>query len=358
MTTPQGDVSGRTVLVTGFPLDVARRQVRELAVGGDHVLVLARGKFASEAESFAAALRGSLGRGTIEVLQGDILELDLGLSGAQVRRLHEDVQEIYHVAAISYLGIQAPRMRQVNVEGLRETLELALGMRRLQRICVWSTAFVAGDRQGVVHEDELRVGQRFRNAYEETKAHAEGLAREAMKKLPITIVRPSIIIGDSKTGEVSRLDGPYQLIGAIVHGHGNKAVPLPGPGRYPLHVVPIDFAVRAALFLARHPDAVGGTFHLVDDQPLTAHALFDAVADAARRPRPSTFLPGSLLRAAATLPLLRNRVRSERNFLEWFDTDVRFDNRRARALLSSGGIECPPFPSYVDVLVRHVREAT
>ena len=358
MTTPKSETRGRTVLVTGFPVDVARRQARELARGGDHVLLLARGKFASEAEAFAATLREGADGGTAEVLQGDILELDLGLSGAQIRRLQSEVQEIYHVAAISYLGIQVPRMRMVNVEGLRETLEVALGMRKLKRICVWSTAFVAGDRKGTVYEEELLVGQRFRNAYEETKAEAEKLARAAMKKLPITIVRPSIIVGDSQTGEVSRLDGPYLLINAIVHGSGNKAVPLPGPGRFPLHVIPIDYAVRAALYLTRHPDAEGGTFHLVDDQPLTAHALFDAVADAAHKPRPSTFLPGSLLRAATKLPLVRGRVRSERNFLEWFDTDVRFDDRRARALLAAGGITCPPLPSYVDVLVRYVREAS
>lgn len=351
--------SARTVLVTGFPVDAARRLVRELVSDGDRVLMLARATFASEAADFAARLASSMGDvagGTVEVMEGDILELDLGLSGARVRQLHAEVQEIHHLAAISYLGIRASRMRAVNIEGLRELLELALGMRSLQRLCLWSTAFVAGAREGLVREDELMVGQRFRNPYEQTKAEAEVLARAAMGKLPITVVRPSIVVGDSQSGEVSRFDGPYQMISAIVRAAVDASVSLPGRGDYPLNVVPVDHAVKAAMFLTRHPEAVGGTFHLVDQNPLTARQFFEAVADAAERPRPSTaWLPGSVTRALLSLPGLAARS-NERSFLEWFDTDVRFDDRRARALLDPGGLHCPPATSYVETLVRYVRE--
>jgi nucleoside-diphosphate-sugar epimerase len=345
----------RTVLVTGFPLDVARRMARELVARGDRVLLLCRPKFASEGKTLAHELT-THGPGQVEVWEGDILQLDLGLAGTTVRQLHAEVDEIHHIAAISYLGAPAGSMRQMNVEGLREVLEVALGCARLQRICVWSTVFVAGDRSGTVFEDELMIGQGFRNPYEQTKADAEVLARAAMRKLPITIVRPSIIVGDSQTGELERLDGPYLLIKAIVHASPETAVPMPGRGAFPLPVVPIDYAVRAALYLTRHKAAIGGTFHLVDGHPLTARALFDAVADAAGRPRPTVFLPGGLARAVLNLPLVRDRVRNERNFLEWFDTDVHFDDRGARALLGPGGIECPPVEDYVEALVRHVRE--
>ena len=347
--------STKTVLVTGFPTDVAREQIRMLVRGGDRVLLLVRAKFMPDAQAFAAELVGEPGQ--IAMLQGDILELDMGLSGMQIRMLHTEVQEVHHAAAISYLGIQAPRMREVNVEGLREVLEVCLGMRKLERICLWSTAFVAGDREGVVREDELFVGQHFRNAYEETKAEAERLARTAMAKLPITIVRPSILVGDSVTGAVSRLDGPYLLVNAIVHA-GQTPVPLPGRGQHPLHLVPVDYAARAALFLTRHPDALGGTFHLTDPQPLTARQFYDAVADAANKPRPTIFLPEGLSRAVLNLPLVRDFVRNERTFLDWFDTDVYYDNSRARALLGPSGIECPAAPSYVEALVRYVRERT
>lgn len=347
--------SAKTVLVTGFPTDVAREQIRLLVAGGDRVLLLVRAKFMPDAQAFVAELKGPAPEEQVTMLQGDILELDMGLTGAQVRMLHAEVQEVHHAAAISYLGIQALRMRAVNVDGLREVLEVCLGMRKLERICLWSTAFVAGDRQGVVREDELLVGQRFRNAYEETKAEAESLARTAMAKLPITIVRPSILVGDSQTGASSRMDGPYLLVNAIVHA-GQTPVPLPGRGQHPLHLVPVDFAARAALFLTRHPDALGGTFHLTDPQPLTARQFYDAVADAANKPRPTIFLPEGLSRAVLNLPVVRDFVRNERSFLDWFDTDVYYDDSHARALLGPGGIECPPVPSYIDALVRHVRD--
>ena len=346
-------------LVTGFPLDVACRTALELAAGGDHVYLLARAKFAVDASELsrrAAADTNSGGR--IDVVEGDIVSLDLGLTGSQVRLLHAELDEVHHVAAITYLGIAGARMRSVNVEGVREVLEFALGARRLRRVSLWSTAFVAGDRSGVVRESELLVGQHFRNDYEATKAEAEQLARAAMRHLPITVVRPSIVIGDSVTGATSRLDGPYLLIKAIVRSPPGRAIPLPGRGDFALHLVPVDFAVRAAIHLARHPDAVGGTFHLVDDRPLTARAFFGAVADAAGRPRPHVLLPARLARAVLNLPGLRSRVRSERTFIEWFDTDVRFDDRGARALLQSSGIVCPAVPAYVDALVRHVRERT
>ncbi len=352
---PASQTDSRCVLVTGFPLDVARRMASELVRRGDRVLLLCQGKFLSEGQALAQQLT-TTGPGRVAIWEGDVLQLDLGLPGATIRQLHAEVDEIHHIAAISYLGAAPGSMRQLNIEGLREVLEVGLGCKRLQRVCVWSTVFVAGDRSGTVYEEELLVGQEFRNEYEKTKADAEILAREAMRKLPITIVRPAIVVGDSQTGELARLDGPYLLINAIVHAQPDAAVPMPGRGAYPLPVVPIDYAVKAALYLTRHPEAVGGTFHLVDSHPLTARELFDAVADAAGRPRPTVFLPGGLARTLLGLPLVRDRVRSERNFLEWFDTDVRFDDRRARSLLNAGGIECPPVLEYVDALVRYVRE--
>ncbi len=352
----------RTVLVTGFPIYIARRLIRELVLSGDHVLVLHREKFARDVDPFVRELNETAaaegGSGRAEPLWGDILDLDLGLSGDELRRLQRDVQEVHHLAALQYLGVETRKMRLVNVEGLREMLEVALGMEQLERFCHWSTVFVAGDRDGVVREAELDVGQRHRNRFEASKAEAERLARKAMAKLPITILRPAILVGDSETGEVQRFDGPYILMNAIVNAPANVAVPLPAQGRFPLHLVPADYVVRAGAALARHAEAVGGTFHLVDPDPLSAHDFFCAVADAAGRPRPTVFLPHGFSRAILGLPGVRNLVPHERSFVEWFDTDVRFDDARARSLLEPMGIRPPPVQSYVDVLVRYVREYT
>jgi thioester reductase-like protein len=350
----------RRVLVTGFPIASARRLVRELVASGDRVLMLARPRFEAEARAFQGLLQRDAERagvgGAVELLWGDILELDLGLSGEEIRRLHAEVEVVHHLAAVQYLGVDSAKMRRVNVEGLREVLEVALGMRQLRRFCHWSSVFVAGDRAGVVLEDELDVGQRFRNSYEASKAEAERLARAAMARLPLTVLRPPILVGDSETGEVLRFDGPYLLITAIVNAPPGVAVPLPADGRYPFPILPVDYVARAGIALERHPDAVGGTFHLVDRAPLSAYDFACAVADAAGRPRPTRLLPDGLSRAVLGLPGIRRWAKQQRSFVEWFDTDVRFDDRRAQALLAPLGLAPPALRSYVDVLVRYVRE--
>ena len=346
----------RTLLVTGFPLDAARELIRQAVGGGDRVLLLVRDKFVHEAERWRDSLpaRADGHRPALEIWTGDILALDLGLTGAQVRQLHAEVHEVHHLAAVAYMGIDAPRMRQLNVEGLREVFELAMGMRQLTRVCVWSTVFVAGARSGVVRETELDDNAQHRNAYESTKAEAERLCRAAMAKLPLTVVRVPLLVGHSKTGEVTRLDGPLMLVQAILSSP--TAIPLPTAGHHLLHLAPVDYCAAAALHLTRHPDAVGGTFHLVDDAPLTARQFFDLVADAAGKPRPNVYLPSRLSHALLRMPGLGSRVRHERGVIEWFDNDVRFDSSRARALLGGSGIHCPPVPTYLDALVRHVRE--
>lgn len=351
------DPAARQVLVTGFPVFAARQLVRELVSGGDQIWLLARGKFMEAAQGFATALGDEFAEmPPVQLLQGDILDVDLGLSGAQIRTLHAEIQEIHHIAAVQYLGTPKRKMRLVNVEGQREVLEVALGMRSLQRLCLWSTAFVAGDRVGVVREDELNLAGTFRNEYEHSKAEAEALGRAAMSKLPITILRPTIVVGDTQTGIVDRFDGIYLGIRRIVTAATNVAVPMPASGSYPLNVVPADYVAKAARVLARHPNTVGGTYHLADPQPLTAKRFFDAVADAAGRPRPSVFLPHGVVRAVLNLPGIRAIARDDRRFVEWFDADIRFDTSHADAALAGSGIACPAVQSYVDVLVRYVRD--
>ncbi len=350
-------IEPRIVFVTGFPVFAARRLVREMVAGGDEVWLLVRNKFLLDANEFVASLAADIPQGPpVRVLEGDILDIDLGLTGAEVRDLHAHVQEIHHIAAVNYLGTPTRKKRLVNVEGLREVLEFAFGMKKLDRICHWSTAFVAGARGGVVYENELMVGQAFRNDYEETKAAAEVLARNAMSKLPITIVRPSILVGASDTGRVDRFDGVYLAIRRIVAAPPNVSVPLPGHGRFDMHVVPVDYVARATRYLARNPGAVGATVHLVDSQPLSAGRFFDAVADAAGRPRPTAILPGGVARAVLNLPGIRAIARNDLEFVEWLDSEVRFDATNADRLLAGSGITCPPVQSYVDVLVRYVRD--
>ena len=103
----------------------------------------------------------------------------------------------------------------MNVEGTGNVLELCEGCSELERLNYVSTAYVAGERTGVVYEHELALGQGFKNHYESTKFQAEVWVREALDRVPTTIYRPAIVVGDSKTGETQKFDGPYYMLRTI-----------------------------------------------------------------------------------------------------------------------------------------------
>ena len=344
-------------LVTGFPYFTARRMIAKIlaADARSRVLLLVREKFREEAEAFAAALPVKERR-RLRILVGDVCDIDLGLSGEEYREVAAEVTTIYHIASAYYLRIPRDTALRVNVGGTRHIIELAGACRRLERLCHFSAASVSGTRKGVIMEDELEMRQRFHNVYEETKYRAEVLAREAARRLPVTILRPGIIVGDSRTGEIEKLDGPYYLIKLIVGSRLDVALPLPGQGSAPLYLVPIDYVVDAAFALARDPRAVGRTFHLVDPCPLAARRVYELVAERASRKPPKGSIPEGLARAALKLGLSR-LVRMPLDFLESFN-HLAFYNCHNSIELLTPDLTCPPFERYVDNLVRYVRDRT
>lgn len=343
-------------LVTGFPYFTARRMIGKIlaADGKARVLLLVREKFRPEAEAFAAALAVKE-RKRLRILLGDVCDIDLGLSGEEYRELAAEVTTIYHVASAYYLRVPRDTALRVNVGGTRNVIELASACRKLERLCHFSAASVSGTRKGVIMEDELVARQRFHNVYEETKYRAEVLARDAARRLPVTILRPGIIVGDSRTGEIEKLDGPYYLIKLIVGSRLDVALPLPGQGSAPLYLVPIDYVVDAAFALARDPRAVGRTFHLVDPCPLAARRVYELVAERASRKPPKGSIPDGLVRAALSLPGLQRLARVPLDFLESFN-HLAFYNCQNTLELLGPDLACPPFERYVDNLVRYVRD--
>jgi thioester reductase-like protein len=281
--------------------------------------------------------------------------MDLGLSGGEYRTLAGEVTSIQHMAGIYYMGVDRATARRVNVDGTRGILELAQEAVRLRRLCHWSTASVAGKRKGVVLEEELDEGQGFHNFYEETKFEAEKLARAAQRNLPITIFRPSIVVGDSGSGEIDKLDGPYYLVVLIATNALQMRVPLPGRGTAPLNLVPIDFVIDAAHALSRDERAAGKTLHLTDPNPLSARKVYELVAQRSEAKLSRGFLPGGLARTLLRTPGLDRLTRAPLSFLDAFDGQCFYNARHAMALLEGHGVRCPPFDTYVDHLVRFVK---
>ncbi len=346
---------GEVALVTGFPAFTAKRMIAKLlaAEPDTKLYVLAQARFADEAAAFLAE-RG----GNAEVLIGDVCDMDLGLSSAEYRALSKQLTWIHHLAGIYFMGVDDETARRVNVAGTRTVLDLARDCGRLERLVHWSTAMVSGDRKGTFYEEDLETGQKFHNAYERTKYEAERLVRNALRQLPITIMRPGIVVGDSKTGEIGSLDGPYYLMVLIATNASGLRLPLLGRGDRPLHLVPIDYVIDAAWHIGRQERSAGKTFHLIDPHPLTARAVFDGVAEHAHTEKPRGSIPGPIARVVLKTPGLARLGRGPLAFVDLLDHAVHYDQTNTLEALSGSRIVCPPLADYLGTLVRHVLEVT
>jgi thioester reductase-like protein len=342
----------RVHFITGFPGFIGKRLVRRLAEqdGADaRLVVLVQPKNAT-------AARRELGDAGLaaDVVEGDVEQMHLGLSGAEFKALARDLTDIWHLAARTF-GADRVDMRRVNVEGTRNVLDLATAARRLRRLNHFSTAYVSGDRVGVILEDELAMGQRFHNPYEETKFQGELLVRRAQADLPATIYRPSIVVGDSRTGEIDRFEGPYALAILLVASPLAVPLPLPGDAVAPLNVVPVDFVVNAALHIAEHPGGAGRTVHLVDPSPLSARRVYEMIAARAGKRLPTVSVPARVLQALLQLPLLERLSRAHRPAIDYLNHLAIYNCRNLLELLDGTGIQCPPITSYLDRLIEFVQ---
>jgi nucleoside-diphosphate-sugar epimerase len=346
-------MSTGTWLVTGYPGFIARRLVAHVAESapGARIYAVAHPKLAREARRAAETVRN------VEVFTGNVADMHLGLPGDAWRTLVDEVTDIFHLAALGEAGAAADDLQRVNIEGTRNALELAHSCSHLRRFTHFSTAYVSGDREGVIGEDELEMGQGFRNAYEETKFRAEQWVRRASARgLPVTVVRPSSVVGPGQGAEARAFRGEYHLALLAVTSPLASGLPLPGEGVAPFHVVPLEYVVRAAFALSRDPRAVGRTFHLVDPAPASARRVHEQVARLASKPIPRFQLPLPSRTALPRMPLLEwlptpgRRTRGQVNRLSFYRCSETLE------LLADTGIRCPPLESYLEVLVASVRE--
>ncbi len=344
-------------LVTGFPAFTAKRMIAKLLASEPEtkLYILARDKFALEADQLLANLGA---RDRAEVLVGDVCDMDLGLSSAEYRALSRELTWIHHLAGIYFMGVDDDTMRRVNVGGTRTMLDLARDSSRLERVVHWSTATVSGNRSATVYEEDLDARQKFHNGYERTKYESERLVRAAMRALPISVMRPSIIVGDSTTGEIDRLDGPYYLVVLIATNASGLRLPILGRGDAPLHLVPIDYVIDAAWHAARSEGAAGKTFHLVDPNPLSGREVFELVAKHANTEKPRGSIPRPLARAVLRTPGLARLGRGPLAFLDMLDHTVHYDQTNTTRALSGTTVQCPPLVDYLPVLVQHVLDVS
>lgn len=342
------------VFLTGFPGFIGKRLALRILTEEKRasLTVLVQEKFVDEARRWLSSIPG--GDRRARVLVGDVAKMDLGLSGPEVQELLESVTHVFHLAAVQFLGVDEGEAERVNVGGTRNTLAVAREMKKLLRFVYFSTCFVSGDRTGVITEDELDEHQDFRNVYERTKFRAEKLVRARIDELPITIVRPSIVVGHSETGEIDRFDGVYGMGILLVTSPIAVPLPLPGDGTAPLNVVPVDFVTQAALALAADPAARGLTFHLVDPNPLSVRHVYRLIAARAGKNLPRVRLSYGITRRLLRLPVIERFSRTPAQALDYLNQIAIYNCSNTLRLLEGTGILCPRIDTYVDRLMDYV----
>jgi thioester reductase-like protein len=291
------------------------------------------------------------------VVAGDIGERDLGL-GDRYAPLAAEVTDVHHLAAIYDLAVPLTLAQRVNVEGTGNVLEFCLRCRGLRQLHYVSTAYVAGVRTGVVYEHELSLGQRHKNHYESTKFQAEVWVRSEMHRIPTTIYRPAIVVGDSRTGETQKFDGPYYILRTVSRSVStNTPIPQFGRAEAPFNVVPVDFVVDAIAAVSRDPGGDGQTLHLVDPHPLTARELTTLLSQEYAGKAPTLRAPARLVAESLRIKPVRDLFGgAPRESIRYLNHPVRFDTRRAEEVLGRHGLRCPSFPEYAPAMVRYFRE--
>ena len=344
-----------TVVLTGLPTLLARRVAsRALDNKGSKVVAIVRSKFRDAARAYVDGLPPDC-KSRITLLEGDAAAMDLGLSGAEFKRLASEVDIIQHAAQVTYLAVDERFAEAVNIRATREALELARAASHLRAFVHHSTAYVSGDRRGLVLESELDEGQSPRNIVEKTKLRAEKIVRAASRDVPVIVLRPTLVVGDSQTGDVDRLDGPYLLVLLMLTAPPDFAIPMPTEGNARIDMVPVDWVARVAVEIGRDPRAIGKTFHLVDPKQHTVRDIFAILARAAGRKTARAFIPANVTRAILRTPGLDRLARSPRAFLDQLATSVQYSARNTEAILAGTGISAPSFDDYVETMIAHVR---
>jgi nucleoside-diphosphate-sugar epimerase len=291
----------------------------------------------------------------IELTEGDLTAAGLGVRSDD---LLEDVAEVWHLAAVYDLAVDPETARRVNVDGTARVLEFCRSRRRFHRLQYVSTCYVSGRYEGTFPEDCLAAGQDFRNHYESTKYEAELLVRAAMADgLPATVYRPGIVVGDSRTGETQKFDGPYFFASYLRRFPFVAPVPrLADPDAVRFCVVPRDFVIAAMDELAALERSVGRTYALTDPEPPTVRQLVAAFAGHLGRRVIWVPLPlGPVRFVVDTVPGVERVFGLPAEALEYAASPTTYSTVNTVADLAGTGVTCPRFESYAGRLLDFMR---
>lgn len=362
--------------VTGATGFIGKRLVRKLLERrGSVVYFLIRPSSEAKVAGLKAfwGLKGSAGDRAVPVY-GDLTEKKLGIDAATIKSLKAaKIENFYHLAAVYDLEADEESQMTVNIDGTRNTVELAkaIGVGHFHHV---SSIASAGLYEGVFREDMFSEAENLDHPYFSTKHESEKIVREECK-VPWTVYRPAVVVGDSETGEMDKIDGIYYFFKLIqrlrqILPPWMPSIGLEG-GR--INIVPVDFVVKALDHISHHKRKSGACFHLVDPVGYRVGDVLDILSKAAHAPKMNVFVNAALLgfiprsvkkglMALAPVRRVHRAVMEDlglpEDMLTFVNYPTRFDCRETLAALKGSGIECPNLKDYAwrlwDYWERHL----
>ena len=359
-------------LVTGATGFIGKRLVKKLLeCKGAVVHVLIRKDSESKVKALREFCAASAAR-LVPVL-GDLTSKKLGVSADAIKQLKGKVDHVYHLAAIYDLGADAASQIEVNVDGTRNTIEFAKVIEAGHFHHVSSIA-AAGLYEGVFREDMFSEAENYEHPYFMTKHESEKIVRQECK-LPWSVYRPAMVVGDSSTGEMDKIDGPYYFFKLIQRMRQLLPPWMPSVGLEGgrINIVPVDFVVDALNVISHQKDIANKCYHLVDPVGYRVGDVLDIFSKAAHAPKMNLFINAALLgfiprsvtkglMALAPVRRVRNAIMKDlglpEEMLTFVNYPTRFDCRDTLAALKGTGVACPNLKDYAwrlwDYWERHL----
>jgi NAD(P)-dependent dehydrogenase (short-subunit alcohol dehydrogenase family) len=299
-------------------------------------------------------------------VSGDLTTMKLGVSGEQIKTLKGQIDAVYHLAAVYDLGADEESQVQVNIDGTRNMVEFAkaIDARHVHHV---SSIAAAGLYEGVFREDMFDEAEGLEHPYFMTKHESEKIVRKECK-VPWTVYRPALVVGDSASGEMDKIDGPYYFFKLIQRMRQILPPWLPSVGIEGgrINIVPVDFVVSCIDHISHSKaELKGKCFHLVDPQGYRVGDVLDIFSKAAHAPKMNLFINAALigfiprsvkksLMALAPVRRVRNAVMKDLglpdDMFTFINFPTRYDRRELDAALKGSGIECPNLKDYAWVL--------
>ena len=347
----------KRVLVTGARGLLGAEVIARLTANGHAVVALLRSDGPIERNDGtpieAFPFRGRYPRsGRVAYVRGDVAEERLGLHPETYEALRNTTSFIVHCAALTTFGCKPETYEAINFRGTERMIEFAKRSSEAPIPLLYvSTAYVCGERPGLFREDDLELGQRLGNPYEQSKFRAERSVRAAMQAgLPATVLRPAIIVGDSITGVIRKFDTLYTVVRLTAAGLVRT---MPGDYGATLDIVPVDWVADVvAEALEKFPLTAGRTLHVTSGTPTTLRDVNDVCAEFPSFHVPR-YVPRHIFDTSEMKPLERRYYDEVVKLYESYLTrQVRFATDATRALFPR-----PPRASGKSLLRRIFRYA-